>query len=1156
MKKLKLLGVLGVSALMMIGAAATAGTSVDKMIDPFVGEHQGKFYSEYLTKNDLIKAGSACNLEIAREGMVLLKNKDNMLPLTDVHKVSIFGKNSKNKSGSEKWLRGGGGSGQGRVNGETPVDIHQSLEKVGWEINPTLKNFYDDDNASGKGREGTTRYDGICDLAVGETPVASYTDAVKSSFDEYNDAAVVVIVRSGSEGTDLKAMDARDTKSSAPSDKHFLQLSDNEIDMLEMVKEKFDKIIILINSGNAFQCDAFEDDKIGAVLWMGTPGAVGAQAIGEILTGAVNPSGHTVDTWTRDHTKNPTFQNFADNSQTFTDESGELYRDSNGEPIPNHTMINADGTPTSTCTQARWVDEEHKVPNRGLNGCYCAAYDNYEEGIYVDYRYYETRYADMAKTDKAAADTWYNGEEGVIYPFGYGLSYTTFSQEITAFEPGEGSILTGAKKTVSLDVKVTNTGSVAGKDVVQVYWRAPYTAGGIEKADHVLCAFGKTKMLEPGESDTVTCSFYLQDVADYDYSDANGNGFMGYELDEGEYEVAIMKNAHEQIAAKKLNVKKGGIQYKYDRYTGTEVKNQFSDKTSFQCSLPMENSIGFDHMSRSNFETTFPKHPTIEERTLPANSRAEEYLTHSFIMADLDVLHNGYVSEEAYKTKEDIEALGWTQQEEALDKGERIQAKDMFGVAFDDTEKWDEFLNEFTYAELRKFVEDGAFHNPRLDAIGKSQTTDSDGPNQFEIIWWCGEPTVAATFNLELATEQGKIIGCESFFQTGTCGWLGNAVNMHRSPFGGRNFEYYAADPFLMGRFAGRVVDGASKKGVYCYFKHVAVNDQEKNREGTMTFVDEQALRQLYLRPFQMVVQEGHSRGIMSSYNRLGMMETGGNYNLLTNVLRKEWGFKGAVMSDMDHKNNSSFDGTKYENINWRCLSGCNAQLDNSSYGDKIECKWDDDEMMAYFTYEGEKVYSYSWYYAVRSCAKEILYAGINCAATMGNTSFLGEEVHGVSKASATKININEAAEISFELADDAKYGKGDAEQAVTSATDYKIDIQQVDHALPAGMEATEDGKLVGTPTKRGVYPILVWATITLADGTEKEVAEVFDIEVYDPNYEAAEEAPAPTPEVEGLPLAAIIGISVGGGVLVLAGGFALVWFLVIKKGKKEAKAE
>jgi beta-glucosidase len=355
-----------------------------------------------------------------------------------------------------------------------------------------------------------------------------------------------------------------------------------------------------------------------------------------------------------------------------------------------------------------------------------------------------------------------------------------------------------------------------------------------------------------------------------------------------------------------------------------------------------------------------------------------------------------------------------------------------------------------------------------------------------------------------------------------------------------------------MGRMAGKVVDGASKKGVYCYFKHFCVNDQEKNREGTMTFVDEQALRQIYLRSFQMVIQEGHSRGIMSSYNRLGMIETAANYNLLTNVLRKEWGFQGAVMSDMDHKNNGSFNGTKYENINWRCLSGNNAQLDNNTYGDKIECKWDDDEMMAYFTYNGEKHWSYSWYYAVRVCAKEILFAAANCAKVKNNV--LGQEVHGVMKASTNKININEAAEITFDLADDAKFGKGDAEQAVTAIADIAVDLEQVNHQLPAGMTA-EDGKISGTPTKRGVYPVLVWAKITLADGTEKEVGEVFDIEVYDPAYEAAEETPAPAPEA-GLPLAAIIGISVGGGVLVLAGGFALVWFLVIKKGKKEAKAE
>ncbi|MBR5991074.1 MAG: glycoside hydrolase family 3 C-terminal domain-containing protein [Bacilli bacterium] len=337
-------------------------------------------------------------------------------------------------------------------------------------------------------------------------------------------------------------MNARDSrKSGDPTDRHSLQLSQNEHDMIEMVKEHFDKIIILINAGNIFQCDEFEnDDKIGAILWIGTPGAVGAQAIGEIVTGAANPSGRTVDTWTRDFTKDPSYQNFADNSQTFTDENGELYRDSSGEPIPNHTMINADGTPTSTCTEARWVDAEHYVPNRGLNGCYCAAYNNYEEGIYVDYRYHETRYADMAKENQAAADAWYDGEEGVIYPFGYGLSYTTFEQSIVDFSPAENTVLTGKKKLISVDVKVKNTGDVAGKEVVQLYWKAPYYEGGIEKADHVLCAFGKTDMLEPGDEQTISLSFNLQDFADYDYTDANENGFKGYELDEGDYEVLLM----------------------------------------------------------------------------------------------------------------------------------------------------------------------------------------------------------------------------------------------------------------------------------------------------------------------------------------------------------------------------------------------------------------------------------------------------------------------------------------------------------------------------------------------------------------------------------------------------------------------------------------
>ena len=1156
MKKLKLFGVLAASALMMIGAAGAAGSSADKLIEPFVGEHHGKFYSEYATRNDLIKAGSATNLEIAREGMVLLKNKDGMLPLSGVTNVSIFGKNSKSGQGSEKWLRGGGGSGVGHTNGETAVDIEQSLTKVGMTVNPTLKAFYMDDNKSGSGREGTTRYDGVNDLAIGETAVEKYTDDVKASFDQYNDAAFVVLVRSGSEGTDLVTMNARDSrKSGEPTDRHSLQLSKNEQDMIAMVKEKFDKIIILINSGNIFQCDELEaDDDIGAILWMGTPGAVGAQAIGEIVTGAVNPSGRTVDTWTRDFTKDPSYQNFADNSQTFVDENGNLYRDSNGEPIPNHTMINADGTPTSTCTEARWVDEDHYVPNRGLNGCYCAAYNNYEEGIYVDYRYHETRYADLlAKEGKAKADEWYDGKEGVIYPFGYGLSYTTFEQSIENFDPAENTVLTGKKKIITVDVKVKNTGDVAGKEVVQLYWKAPYYDGEIEKADHVLCAFGKTEMLDPGDEETLTLSFNLQDFADYDYTDANKNGFKGYELDEGEYEVCLMKNAHEKIDSKKLSVKKGGIQYETDRYTGYKVENRFSEDDFF-CSLPMSDSVGFDHMSRHDFVETFPTHPTIEDRTLPAGSKSQEFLTHSFRIEDLDVLHNGYVSEAAYKTKQDFIDNDWHQEPEALERDERTMFADMVGADYDDP-RWEKWLNEFTYDELLRFVR--RHDNTSLDSIGKPTTSDSDGPNQFEIIWWCGEPTVAATYNIKLAQKQGDIVGAESFFVT-VYGWAGPAVNLHRSPFGGRNFEYYSADPFLMGKMSSQVVKGATLKGVYCYYKHFAVNEQEKNREGTMSFVSEQALRMIYLKPFQMCIQDGYSRGIMSSYNRLGMMETAASYPLLVEVLRHEWGFKGAVLSDMTHHGNSSFDGTKYENINNRTLSGCNVQLDQADYGPDMNCKWDatafDGKGAPTFTYEGKTYESYSWWYAVRQSAKGLIYAHAACIRAQNNVFGLQDQ-EAITTQDSLKVTLNkDVGEIKFEVADKYAVGQKYNDKSIT-AVELAIDDVQVDQKLQAGLKF-EDGKITGTPTVAGAKDIIIWAKLTLEGDTETtDIATVFTLEVVDPAYDMEETGETGTPDA-GLPMAAIIGISVGGGVLVLAGAFCIVWFVVLKKGKKpEAKA-
>ena len=511
------------------------------------------------------------------------------------------------------------------------------------------------------------------------------------------------------------------------------------------------------------------------------------------------------------------------------------------------------------------------------------------------------------------ADEWYNGNKGVVYPFGYGLSYTTFSQEIVSSNLDEKPI-SDPNKQVEVKVKVTNTGAVAGKEVVQLYWKAPYFAGGIEKASKVLCAFDKTDILEPGASQELTLKFYIQDFANYDFSDANGNKFKGYELDGGNYQVVLGKNAHEEIDKIDFSVTKKGIKFLVDRYTGNKVENRFTDN-GFYSSLPGENDIEFTQMHRDDFANTFPTHPTIEDRTLGENSRVEEFFTHEFTLADIDVETTyEYMPKAAYKTKQDIEALDWTQAEDT--SGEvTINFKELLNSEMDDP-RWKDFMDQMTFSEMLQFVSGGGNHNPAISRLGKDSTGDSDGPQRFKYMWWPSGPIVAATYNVDLAKKQGECVGMEGKIQ-GTQGWAGPGVNIHRSPFGGRNFEYYSADPFLTGRISGRVVAGATDRGVYCYFKHFAVNDQEKGREGISAFVTEQALREIYLKAFQLPIQEGKALGIMSSYNRLGLMETAASYPLLTEVLRNEWGFKGSIISDMTHHSNSAHNRNCYENI-WK----------------------------------------------------------------------------------------------------------------------------------------------------------------------------------------------------------------------------------------------
>ena len=1041
-KKLLLLGLLPVLGM---------GAASNKSVNAAAGKLDNFFSDIGNDRDKYCEKAMDLNQRISDEGCVLLKN-DGFLPMAKDSKVSLAGKSS------VTLVRGGAGSGSGTISrGITEIKMVDSLEKVGLKVNKTLTDFYGS-SASGGGRtNGNTGWKGISEVTIGETPLSSYSQTVLDSMDEYDDAAIFVISREGSEGCDVKTCNAHDSeKNPNPvSKKHALEMSDNEVALFNELKKHTDHIIIIINSGNAYECDVFEkDDAVSAVLWIGTPGANGAGAVGRILTGEVNPSGRTVDTWTRDFTKDPSFQNFSDNAQT------NLVRDKNGNEIyaPADTLFNADGTPVRSdgtyIGEPVYEDELNKVVEYGLIGVRPSAFLNYEEGIYVDYRYYETVYADMAKTDKEAADDWYDGEYGVVYPFGYGLSYTEFEQEIISCDIKDKIVTTANKDIhVNMEVKVTNVGNVAGKEAVQAYFKAPYIDGGIEKAYNNLCAIGKTGLLEPDASEIIKLDFYLQDVASYDFSDANGNNFAGYELDAGDYAISINKNAHEEYDSVNFKVQ-DNVQYKEDRYTGYPVENRFTDN-GFYSSLPGENDFEFTQMSRNDFEGTFPTHPTMESRTLGANSRVEEFFTHRFTMADVEESDTWeYVPKEVYKSKTDIEALGWTQAKNTVSSSQRtLQFSDMVGLDLDDP-KWDEMLNQFTWNEMEQFV-DGESHNPAVNEIGKPNTNDSDGPSKFLIMWWCGGPIVAATFNERLAKEQGDCVGMEAHIE-GTYGWAGPGVNIHRSPFGGRNFEYYSGDPFLTGRIAGRVVEGATDKGIYCFFKHFAVNDQEKHREGVAAFLTEQALREIYLKPFQMCIQEGKSTGIMSSYNRLGLMETAASYPLLTEVLRNEWGFKGSVISDMTHRGNSAFDAGMYENINNRILAGCNNQLDSKDYTPDMNCTWnasanDGKGAPTYKSKTGETIESYSWWYAVRNNCKECLWMCANCGAMSVKFDVIDKDM-----TFSETINNRYVTSINEEIDIDVTFGEH------LAYTDVKVDPAT---PLPEGLKF-ENNKITGSVAK------------------------------------------------------------------------------------------
>lgn len=781
------------------------------------------------------------NLKLAEEGFVLLKNENAALPMNKGARISVFSKNSVNLSY--------GGSGSGGFDTSNNKNLYESLNDAGFVTNPTLKNFYE------SSQSGPVRTANSSDLdngdnqkiATAETPQSKYTDAVRNSYADYSDAALVVITRIGGEGFDLPRYQG-DSEGAVSPDSHYLELDQNEIDLLTAVTDgTFKRVVVVFNTPSSFEATFLKDsayaafaDKIDAAVWIGFTGSNGITALGEILNGDVNPSGRLVDTWAADFTKNPSFVNF-------------------GTGCLPDTTDKYDG------------------------GMYYSV--DYEEGIYVGYRYYETR----GETD---GEDWYNAN--VVYPFGYGLSYTTFDWTVGDASASEIELGT----TITVPVTVKNTGSVAGKDVVQLYASAPYTLGGIEKAHKVLVGFAKTKLLQPGESETVTVSFDPYSAASYDYRDANSNGFSGYELEAGEYTLYVSRNAHESEKAIALNLA-ADVQIGTDPTTDSEVVNRYTDSENF-----LDSDWQLDAMlSRADWEGTWPTPQTAQQH------------------AGTDRLYEEIRSEEHNNpTDFDSEEYPWFGEEPTLTLRDLLPSAEAEGyepvVSYDD-ERWEELMMGCDEEEMIALINNGAYHTLAMESVGLPATIHGDGPSGFTCFMskeqvngtcqYVSEPVMASTWNINLMNELGEAIGEEGTIGDKATGQpyssiYAPGVNIHRSPFGGRCSEYFSEDPFISGMMGAAEVQGIQSRGVLPTVKHFVANEQETHRSigGDLSWLSEQALREIYLKPFEYTVKLGETRGIMTSFNRIGTRWTGGDYRLLTEILRNEWGFNGLVICDFN----------------------------------------------------------------------------------------------------------------------------------------------------------------------------------------------------------------------------------------------------------------
>ena len=765
--------------------------------------------NRHVLQESTISAANDLAAEVQQEAITLLKNDDN-LPLKDT-KVNVFGWGSTNPVY--------GGTGSGSMSDAYPtVSILDGMRNAGLETNEDLSKLYTDYRTD---RPVVAINDQ--DWTLPEVPADQYSDDLLSEAKDFSDQAVIVITRVGGEGSDLptdmkgenivydeNSPDYQDFEAG----EHFLQLSQTERNMIDMVTSNFDDVTLVYNGANAFQFDFLDDyPQIASVLWCPPAGQTGFNALGDVLAGNTNPSGRTSDTFVTDLTQTPTWNNFG-----------------------NFRYDNVD---------------EFTVSNYGYPST--PTFVNYVEGIYVGYKFYETA-ADEGLIDYDAM---------VEFPFGYGLSYTTFDQQMGDVTYQDG--------TVSFDVTVTNTGDVAGKDVVEVYYNPPYVNGGIEKASANLVAFDKTEELQPGDSETVSISFDDDDMASYDYENAKA-----WVLEAGDYRISINSDSHNEIASATVNVPET-ITYDSDDNThngdAVVATNQF------------DNAAGdVEYLSRADHFANYD-----EATAAPASMSMSDEIKAEF-------LNNGnYDPADFDDPNDEMPTTG-------ADNG--VSLYQLRGKDYDDP-MWDQLLDQLSVDDMDNLSANAGFGTQATDSVGKIALTDLDGPaslnNTFTGVGSIGFPcstAFACTWNVDLASAFGDMIG-RMAHDMDASGWYAPAMNIHRSAFGGRDFEYFSEDPLLSGAMASSEIAAAREQGVYAFMKHFVLNDQETNRNNMVcTWSNEQAIREIYMKPFEMSVKDGDTGAVMSSFNYIGPVYAGASSNLLNNVLRDEWGFRGMVLTD------------------------------------------------------------------------------------------------------------------------------------------------------------------------------------------------------------------------------------------------------------------